>query len=56
MPNRCVQTIHLYSVYPYTHDNAIRIVSIYMVFANTGYTTIRRGCAYAYRLILFHGV
>ena len=55
-PYRCVQTIYLYSVYPYTHYNAIRIVSIYKVSANTGYTPIRRGCEYAYKPILFHGV
>ena len=49
-------SIRLYSVYPYTHYNAIRRVTLYSVSANTGYTPIRRGCVYAHKLILFHGV
>ena len=52
---RC-KAIHLYTVYPYTHYNTIRKISLYLVYANTGYTPIRCGCAYAYRLILFHSV
>ncbi len=57
-----ISPIRLYKLYTYTlyiliHTyNAIRIVSIYKVSANTGYTPIRCGCAYAYRLILFHSV
>ena len=52
----CVQTIHLYTVYPYTRYNTIREITLYLVYANTGYTPKRCGCVYAYRLILFHGV
>ena len=56
-----ISTIGVYKLYTYTlyiliqTYNAIRIVSIYKVSANTGYTPIRRGCVYAYKLILFHG-
>ena len=56
IPYRREQTIHLYSVYPYTHYNAIRRVSLHSVSISKGYTPIRRGCVYAYKLILFHGV
>ena len=56
IPYRCVQSIHLYSVYPYTHYNAIRRVSLYSVSISKEYPPIRCGCVYAYKLILFHDV
>ena len=59
--------IHPYMLYPYRDKHGITVytnmpyrcvhtIHLYSVSANTGYTPIRCGCVYAYRLILFHGV
>ena len=51
-----VYKLYTDTLYILTHYNAIRRINLYWVSADTGYTPIRCGCVYAYKLILFHGV
>ena len=57
-----ISPISLYKLYTYTQYILIHAITLYgklaytWVYANTGYTPIRRGCVYAYKLILFHDV